>query len=34
MPLTVAIIENKLCSEIDLETPTPSASGKTLLNKK
>jgi hypothetical protein len=31
MAMTVAIKDNKLCIEIDLETPTPSASGKTLV---
>ncbi len=31
IPMTVAIKNNKLCIEIDLEKPTPSASGKTLL---
>lgn len=30
MPMTVEIKNNKLCIEIDLEKPTPSASGKTL----
>jgi len=29
--MTVAIKGNKLCIEIDLEPPTPSASGKTLV---
>ncbi len=31
MAMTVEIKGNKLCIEIDLETPTPSASGKTLV---
>ncbi len=31
MAMTVEIKNNKLCIEIDLETPTPSASGKTLV---
>jgi hypothetical protein len=31
MAMTVAIKDNKLCIEIDLEPPTPSASGKTLV---
>jgi len=31
MAMTVAIKDNKLCIEMDLETPTPSASGKTLV---
>ena len=31
MPMTVEIKGNKLCIEIDLEKPTPSASGKTLV---
>lgn len=31
MAMTVEIRNNKLCSEIDLEKPTPSASGKTLV---
>ena len=29
--MTVEIKNNKLCIEIDLEKPTPSASGKTLV---
>ncbi len=29
--MNVEIRDNKLCIEIDLETPTPSASGKTLV---
>ena len=29
--MNVEIKDNKLCIEIDLETPTPSASGKTLV---
>jgi hypothetical protein len=29
--MTVAIKGNKLCIEIDLEKPTPSSSGKTLV---
>ena len=31
MPLKVEIKDNKLILEIDLEKPTPSASGKTLV---
>lgn len=31
MAMTVEIKGNKLCIEIDLETPKPSASGKTLV---
>ncbi len=31
MAMTVEIKNNKLFIEIDLETPTPSASGKTLV---
>lgn len=31
MAMTVEIKGKKLCIEIDLETPTPSASGKTLM---
>lgn len=31
MAMTVEIKGGKLCIEIDLETPTPSASGKTLV---
>lgn len=31
MSMTVEINNNKLCIEIDLEKPTPSASGKTLV---
>jgi hypothetical protein len=31
MPMTVAIKNNKLIIEIDLEKPTPSSSGKTLV---
>ena len=31
MAMTVEIKDNKLCIEIDLEKPTPSASGKTLV---
>jgi len=31
MPMTVEIKNNKLIIEIDLEKPTPSASGKTLV---
>ncbi|NLC69780.1 MAG: hypothetical protein GX751_00305 [Desulfuromonadaceae bacterium] len=31
MPMSVEIRDNKLCIEIDLEEPTPSASGKTLV---
>ena len=31
MSMKVEIRENKLCIEIDLEKPTPSASGKTLV---
>jgi hypothetical protein len=31
MAMSVEIKDNKLCIEIDLETPTPSASGKTLV---
>lgn len=31
MAMTVEIKGNKLCIEIDLETPTPSSSGKTLV---
>jgi hypothetical protein len=31
MSVTVEINNNKLCIEIDLEKPTPSASGKTLV---
>lgn len=31
MPMSVEIKGNKLCIEIDLEKPTPSASGKTLV---
>ncbi|KUL33268.1 hypothetical protein [Chlorobium limicola] len=31
MAMTVAIKNDKLCIEIDLEKPTPSASGKTLV---
>jgi hypothetical protein len=31
MSMTVEIKNNKLCIEIDLEKPTPSASGKTLV---
>lgn len=31
MPMTVEIKGNKLCIEIDLEKPTPSASGKSLV---
>jgi hypothetical protein len=31
MAMTVEIKGNKLCIEIDLEKPTPSASGKTLV---
>lgn len=31
MPMTVAIKNDKLIIEIDLENPTPSASGKTLV---
>ncbi len=31
MAMTVEIRGNKLCIEIDLEKPTPSASGKTLV---
>lgn len=30
MAMTVEIRDNKLCIEIELEKPTPSASGKTL----
>jgi hypothetical protein len=29
--MNVEIRDNKLCIEIDLETPTPSSSGKTLV---
>jgi len=31
MAMKVEIRNNKLCIEIDLETPTPSSSGKTLV---
>jgi len=31
MPMTVEIKNNKLIIEIDLEKPTPSSSGKTLV---
>lgn len=31
MAMNVEVKENKLCIEIDLETPKPSASGKTLV---
>ena len=31
MAMTVEIKNNKLCIEIDLEKPTPSSSGKTLV---
>ena len=31
MAMTTVIRDNKLCIEIDLEPPTPSASGKTLV---
>jgi hypothetical protein len=31
MAMTVEIKGNRLCIEIDLEQPTPSASGKTLV---
>jgi hypothetical protein len=31
MGMNVAIKNNKLCIEIDLEKPTPSSSGKTLV---
>jgi hypothetical protein len=31
MSMAVEVKGNKLCIEIDLETPTPSASGKTLV---
>ena len=31
MAMKVEIKDNKLCIEIDLEEPTPSASGKTLV---
>jgi hypothetical protein len=31
MAMTVNIKDSKLCIEIDLEKPTPSASGKTLV---
>ena len=31
MAMTVEIKGNRLCIEIDLETPTPSSSGKTLV---
>lgn len=31
MAMNVSIRDNKLCIEIDLEKPTPSASGKTLV---
>jgi len=31
MPMIVEIKGNKLCIEIDLEKPTPSSSGKTLV---
>jgi hypothetical protein len=31
MAMTVEIKNGKLCIEIDLETPTPSSSGKTLV---
>ena len=31
MAMNVEIRDNKLCIEIDLEKPTPSASGKTLV---
>ena len=31
MAMSVVIRDNKLCIEIDLEKPTPSASGKTLV---
>lgn len=31
MAMTVEIRDNKLCIEIDLEQPTPSSSGKTLV---
>ena len=31
MAMNVEIRNNKLCIEIDLENPTPSASGKTLV---
>jgi hypothetical protein len=31
MAMKVEIRGNKLCIEIDLETPTPSSSGKTLV---
>ena len=31
MAMTVEINNGKLCIEIDLETPTPSSSGKTLV---
>ena len=31
MAMEVSIRDNRLCIEIDLETPTPSSSGKTLV---
>ncbi len=31
MAMNVSIKENKLCIEIDLDKPTPSASGKTMV---
>jgi len=31
MAMKVEVRDNKLCIEIDLETPTPSSSGKTLV---
>jgi hypothetical protein len=31
MAMNVELRDNKLCIEIDLEKPTPSASGKTLV---
>ncbi|MEI7694828.1 MAG: hypothetical protein WCI64_04170 [Chlorobium sp.] len=31
MAMTVEIKNNKLCIEIDIEKPTPSSSGKTLV---
>ncbi|OPY75882.1 MAG: hypothetical protein A4E64_01760 [Syntrophorhabdus sp. PtaU1.Bin058] len=31
MAMNVEIKDNKLCIEIDLENPTPSSSGKTLI---
>lgn len=31
MSMVVQIRDNKLCIEIDLEKPTPSSSGKTLM---